>query len=159
MSDYDTAQVCLNGHVANSTFVDYPQFNKDFCETCGEKTITECPNCQNPIPGRIRGSMSIQEFQPPAYCRFCGNAYPWTERRIQAAIELATQVGELSGDDADEFEQGVKDIIRDTPRTQIGASRFKKLLTKVGGQTAQAIRDVLIDIASETAKKIVWPDG
>ena len=158
MSDYDIAQVCPNGHVANSSFVDLPEFNKDFCETCGEKTINECSKCQKPIRGNYRGIEMQLDFQPPAYCRFCGNAFPWIERRIQAAIELATQIGELSGNDSDEFEQSVKDIVRDTPRTQISASRFKKLLTKVGVQTAQGIRDVLIDIASETAKKIIWPD-
>jgi hypothetical protein len=103
--------------------------------------------------------ISLAEFHPPAYCRFCGNAFPWTERRIRAAIELATEIGGLSGDDADEFEQSVKDIVQDTPRTQVGASRFKKLLTKIGGQTAQAISDILLDIVSETAKKIIWPNG
>ena len=45
----DTMQVCLNGHVINAKFLSYPTHNRDFCEGCGEKTITNCPNCDKPI--------------------------------------------------------------------------------------------------------------
>ncbi len=128
MSVYDVAQVCPNGHVSNSLFIDFPEFNKDFCDKCGEKTINECPNCQEPIRGDLHEEMPSLKFDPPAYCCFCGNAFPLTEQGIQLAIELATQSGELSEDDADEFEQSVNDVVRNTPRAQIGASRIKNPL-------------------------------
>ena len=46
----DTMQVCLKGHVINAGTQKYPQYNKDFCDLCGAKTITNCPNCNAPIP-------------------------------------------------------------------------------------------------------------
>lgn len=157
MSGYDTAQVCPNGHMANSSFIDLPEFNKDYCDRCGEKTFTTCRICEKPIQGNHRGTLGFCE-EPPSHCKYCGNAFPWTTRKIEAAIELATEDGGLSHEDAERFKESVNDIVRDTPRTQIGASRFQGLLKKVGQQTAQAVRDILVDIVSETAKKSIWPD-
>ena len=157
MSEYDVVQVCPNGHVANESYSRFPQFNKDYCEDCGEKTITTCPSCEKQILGRYSGSMSISSFQPPAFCRYCGSSFPWTKRKITAAIELATEIGGLAGLDAEQFKESVNEVVRDTPRTQVSASRLKGLLVKVGEVTAQSIRDIIVDITSETAKKLIWP--
>ncbi len=53
MSDgwYDTAQICINGHVINSMSKSHPEHNKKFCDKCGEPTITNCPKCNAPIRG------------------------------------------------------------------------------------------------------------
>ena len=50
-------------------------------------------------------------------------------------------------------------ITTDTPRTKVAATRLGKFLRKMGKGTAQAIRDVAVDIASEAAKKILFPGG
>lgn len=155
---YDVAQVCPNGHVTNSMSAAYPDFNQDFCQQCGEKTTTACPVCNNPIRGGYHGVFSLAEFIAPAYCHKCGNTFPWTQRKIQAAIELAVEVGGLEGDDATQFDASIREIIRDTPQTQVAAHRVKKLLGKFAKSTGKAIRDVVVDIASETAKKIIWPE-
>ena len=34
-SYYDVAQICENGHVANSRAHDYPNSNQDHCDKCG----------------------------------------------------------------------------------------------------------------------------
>jgi hypothetical protein len=47
--------------------------------------------------------------------------------------------------------------VRDTPKTTVAATRFKKLVLKGGKELAGGFRDILVDIASETAKKILWP--
>ena len=53
MSDgrYDTAQICINGHIINSMSISKPEHNKKFCDKCGEPTITNCQNCNAPIRG------------------------------------------------------------------------------------------------------------
>jgi len=56
----------------------------------------------------------------------------------------------------EEKELLVKDvdiIIRDTPETIFSANRIKKILPKIG----KVIRDLIVDISSETAKKIILP--
>lgn len=37
---YDTAQICLNGHVVTSMSETVPQRMRKFCEQCGEAIIT-----------------------------------------------------------------------------------------------------------------------
>ena len=157
MEGYDVAQVCPNGHVANDSSTKFPQFNRDFCEDCGEKTITSCPSCKNPIRGRLGGGFSCAEFTPPAYCRNCGNAFPWTQQKIQAAIDLAVEVGGLQGDDKTQFDNSIREIVRDTPQTQLAAHRVKGLMEKMANSAGSAIRDIVVDITSEVAKKIIWP--
>jgi len=157
---YDIAQICPNGHVANSMAASYPDSNQDFCEKCGEATIMACPHCNSAIRGdyHVPGVFGTFKYHPPAYCHNCGKPFPWTERKIQAALELASEVGGLSKEEAEQFKESVSDIVRDTPRTQVGAVHFKKLLARMGQQAAQAIRDIVVDIVSESAKKIIWPD-
>ena len=79
----DTMQVCLKGHVINEGFRENPQRNKDFCDRCGEKTITNCPNCDKSIPGDLQdtGVVTIG-FLPsaPEFCEHCGEKFPWTHK-------------------------------------------------------------------------------
>jgi hypothetical protein len=155
---YDVAQICPNGHVANSSSVRFPQFNQVHCEKCGEKTITSCPHCQASIRGRYIESMSAEELTPPAFCQNCGSAFPWTERAMQSAIELATESGDLNPEEQQQFTESIHEIARDTPKGQVAGSRVARLLKKMGKTTADAVRDILVDIASETAKKMIWPE-
>lgn len=162
MGQYDTAQICLNGHVSNDSVGRSPQFNKKFCEICGEKTIVNCPQCSTPIRGDyISDHMIIgpSNYTPPAYCYNCGNAFPWTEAKIKATMDLVKESKKLNAVEIKEFEESIKDIVRDTPKTQLGASRFKKILNKAGSETSHAIRETIVDIISETAKKIIWPNN
>ncbi len=157
---YDIAQVCPNGHTANDSWTRFPDFNKQFCDKCGEKTITTCPKCNNPIRGayHAEGVIGVFQYTPPSYCHNCGNSLPWTERKIKAAMELSIEEGKIDKEDSIVLEQSIKDIVRETPQTQVAASRFKKIMTKAGSSTAGAVRDILVDIVSETAKKIIWPE-
>jgi len=86
MSDYyDIQQVCLNGHQINSSYKRYPEYNKDYCDKCGEKTIYLCPNCNNPIRGyhSIDGVISFAGTPIPKNCEKCGKPFPWTERKMK----------------------------------------------------------------------------
>jgi hypothetical protein len=95
----------------------------------------------------------LTEDEPPRFCHKCGSPYPWTEAGIEAARELAREAENLNKDERGLLEQSLDDVIRDSPRTGLAAERIKRLLTKASKGTAQAIRDILVDIASETAKR------
>ncbi len=158
MSDYDVAQVCPNGHVANSTCQLLPGLTKTFCERCGEKTIVACPDCRAPIRGEYTGGdFYTIGYSLPAFCHNCGHAFPWTVRAMQVAIDLATESGKLTDLEQKQFTESVHEVTRDTPRTQVAASRMKRILEKAGKATADAVRDVLVDVTSEAVKKVIWP--
>ena len=156
---YDVAQICLNGHVINSSTQESPQFNTKFCNRCGQPTTTQCKVCSNSIPGEYhtQGVISLFPFPAPAFCAHCGSRYPWTESRLKAARELTQDNEDLDDADKETLSKSLDDLVKDTPSTPVAANRFKKLMVKVGKEGAGAFRDILVDIASETAKKIIWP--
>lgn len=158
---HDVAQICLNGHVINKYARTMPQFNKKFCPTCGVATIIACQKCNAHILGRydVAGVIVFDEgpFPAPAFCHSCGAPYPWTESRLQAARELAQEMGDLTEDERETLAQNLDDIVADTPRTTLAATRWKRILSKVGPVATETFREILIDIISETAKKVLWP--
>jgi len=158
-SYYDAAQICLNGHVVNDRARDHPQHNSNFCQKCGAATATQCPNCKTEIRGdyEVEGVFVIgsSQYHAPAFCHDCGKAYPWTESKIKAAEELIGLAEKLDDDEKAALTADLPDLVRDTPRTQVAATRFKKLAAKVGGGIASALRDIVVDIASDAAKKAI----
>lgn len=154
MSHYKTAQICLNGHMATSN-IEFHELKSKFCSQCGAETITACPACKAPIRGYyyIEGVISIDEPSVHPFCHNCGNEYPWAAAKIKAARDMADELDELSVDERERLKGTLDDLIRNTPQTEAAAVRFKKLLTKVGKGAAGAMRDIVVDIASEAAKK------
>ena len=157
---YDTAQICPNGHVATQTAASFPQHCQPFCEKCGEATITNSPKCQASIRGHyhVPGVVGFYDYSPPSFCYNCGNAFPWTERNQQAAIELFIEETQ-DHEDRREFRESIEQITNDTPQAQVASKRINRLLGKIGKGAASAIRDLLVDIASEAAKKLLMPGG
>lgn len=159
MGWYDVAQICLNGHVVNDAVQHSSQFNKKFCDRCGEKTITQCPGCSHNIEGEyhVEGVAVIGggSSPAPAFCHNCGEAFPWTLAKQQAAIDLFREEL-MSQEEQEEFRNSVEQITRDSPQAQVASKRVRRLLGKVGKETASGIRDILVDIASETAKKLLF---
>ncbi len=96
------------------------------------------------------------EPEIPAFCHNCGKPYPWTETKIEAAREL-TQELDLSSEDKEILTKSIDDIVSDSPRTTLGATRFKKIMAKVGKEGAAALKHILTDIVSEATKKMIWP--
>jgi hypothetical protein len=62
---------------------------------------------------------------------------------------------ELGKEEKDALKMSLDDIISENPSSKVGALKIKRLVTKVGLETGKALRDIAIDIASETAKKIL----
>ncbi|KRB42058.1 DUF2321 domain-containing protein [Phenylobacterium sp. Root700] len=159
MGTYRVAQVCPNGHVATSSADQYRELREEFCSKCGEATTTACPGCNASIRGYyyVEGVLSIgREYEPPAFCHACGKPFPWTERKVAAAVELVEVGGDLSSEEVAQFRSDLNEMTKDSPKTQIASLRFKKVMAKVGGGVASGVRDIVIDVLSETAKKAIW---
>jgi hypothetical protein len=149
---YDTAQVCLNGHVITARATRSAYRMQDFCDQCGEPTIVACPNCDAPIRGFDLKSALAIPYTAPGFCHACGNPYPWTERRLAAAKEYADELEKLDQEDSALLKQSLD---ADTPQAKVAAVRIKKVLAKVGPVAGGMLRDLIVDFASETAKKII----
>lgn len=150
---WDTAQICLNGHVITTAFEDFPDHRSDYCPACGEKTIHACTNCNVPIRGHLRGAFGTGNEPVKPYCHNCGKPFPWTERALAAAKELAEESA-LSEADQQILTESIRGMTSDTANTPLAASRFKKLVAKAGPVVGEAIRKTIVDVISESAKKM-----
>ena len=161
-SGYDVAQICLNGHVINDSVRKYPQHNRKFCDRCGVATITHCPNCNAEIPGEYHFEGELlrlgrnKDATAPAFCANCGRPYPWTEARIRAARALAEELENISDAERAVLAESIDEIVKDTPGSALAATRFKRILSKAGKPFVDAFRDILVDVASEAVKKMIW---
>ncbi|MDU5107566.1 MULTISPECIES: DUF2321 domain-containing protein [unclassified Clostridium] len=160
--DYtDTALICENGHIINSCMVEYPESNSEYCEKCGAKNISTCPNCKKTIDGyrHVSGWIGSLEIELPSYCKKCGSPFPWTESRTNALNEIVDLMEELSNDEKEDLKQSAVIISTDNPKTQLGAFKIKKYLSKVGKSIGDVARQIIVDVASETALKILKEQG
>ena len=119
-----------------------------------------CPSCSEPIKGyyHVSGVISAgSDFNIPAYCSKCGKAYPWTQARLDAAGQLVQESELLDAEEKAQLIETFGEITADSPRTQVAATRANRLMKKAGTTVAGALRDIFVDIASEAAKKILFP--
>ena len=153
---YDSAEVCLNGHCTNSSAVDFPLHSKKHCDRCGAETIKQCQHCRNRIRGYLRGSMAVRPYEPPAFCHTCGKAYPWTESRLEAARDLANQLG-FDIPERTLLEKSIEELVRDTPRAPAEAVRFKTMVEKAQPWALGAFKEILYGVVGESVKRMIWP--
>jgi len=161
MGTYGVAQVCPNGHVATTAADQNPEFREAYCSKCGEATIMACPKCRASIRGDYydyaEGVFELGgDYEPPAFCHNCGNRFPWTERKIAGAVELVEADAGLTADEVQQFRTDLTELTKDTPRTQVASLRIKNLMAKVGTSVASGVRDIVVDVLSEAAKKAIW---
>jgi len=160
----DFAQFCLNGHLINPYFTTENEENKNFCSQCGEDTIHNCPTCEYGILG---GQIDVGPFdpryenpkllRPPLFCYECGEPYPWTVSNLKTARELTQELEGLNKDEKEVLSKDLDDLIRDTPRTELATTRFKRLMAKAKGDAVPAIRSFVIEFGAELAKKLLQP--
>lgn len=159
MGTYRVAEVCPNGHVSTSSADTSPELREKFCSKCGEPTITQCQKCSASIRGYyyVEGIISLGSgYEPPAFCHNCGKSFPWTERKIASAVELIEVATDLSPDEIQQFRTDLTELTKDSPKTQVASHRFKKVMAKVGSSVASGVRDIIVDVLSEAAKKAIW---
>jgi hypothetical protein len=77
---------------------------------------------------------------------------PIEARSREELIELSD---DIEASDKEILVADLPDLARETPRTQVAATRVRKSAAKLGGSVASALRDIAVDVASEAAKKII----
>lgn len=154
MSHYESALVCRSGHVITAALGRSPQMAVAYCQDCGASTISACPACDEGIRGRYApGELGLMSYRRPSYCHKCGAAYPWTQAAREAWREMAQDAEGLTEKERGKLAASIDDLITDTPRTQLAVQRLKQLAQKVGAGAWGPMKEVLVSIASEAAKK------
>lgn len=150
---YDSAQICPNGHVANSRADDYPNHNADRCEKCGLKTIRECQSCHAPIRGAYRDSSGLRAYDKPPYCRSCGEPFPWTQLAKNAAVAYLRETTILSDADIGTIGHSLDELMSDTPMMQVAAVRLNKIVKEAGPVVIEGLKAILFNLLTDPAKK------
>jgi hypothetical protein len=52
--------------------------------------------------------------------------------------------------------ESIGQLVSDTPMTTVAAGRFKKLITKAGPAAAGMLREVLVTVMTDAAKRQIW---
>jgi hypothetical protein len=100
--------------------------------------------------------VGLYEYKPAAFCYHCGKSYPWTNRRLTAARELANELDRLNAEEKQALAKSLDDLIRETPGTPVAVTRFKKLVAKAGNLAAEGMKNILFDVLSEAVRKQLW---
>lgn len=157
---HSTQRTCLNGHVVDNEADAWgTELNaQPYCQSCGAATINECPACHGSLRGHHKYRPLEPDPKPDSYCVHCGKALPWTETRIEAVKEIAKHIDALTDEDRTTLSEILPDLVcsANTPRTEIGIVKMKKLLKKGGETFAEGTKRVLIDVVSETIKKVLF---
>lgn len=158
MGYYRVAEVCPNGHVSTDSADAHPELREKFCSKCGQETITKCPSCNASIRGDyfVEGVFGGGRYEPPAFCFNCGKPFPWTEAIISGATELVEVSGKLSDEELVQFKNDLSELTKDSPRVQVASFRFNKVMSKVGTSIADGVKEIVVDVLSEAAKKAIW---
>lgn len=149
---YKVAQVCLNGHLVTGDV--YSEDASKFCSKCGERAISLCPDCNQPLRGDWDGFV-VMGASVSAFCYNCGKAYPWTLRQVETAKELAAEVEGIDKLDLEKAQDSFIALTSDTPQTAVAAARVSKLLKRAGPVVGNAIKEIVTSIATDAAKKMI----
>ena len=71
---------------------------------------------------------------------------------------MALELEDLDLEDREALAASIDDLVRETPQTLAAATTFKRILSKVGQDAYETFRKILIDVASEVARKSLWPN-
>lgn len=154
---YDTAQICLNGHVITTNVSS--NNTENFCSRCGCPTITKCPSCSAEIRGFRNDDILMvigAEYTVPYYCYNCGSPYPWTQKILDNAVEILSLDGSLNNDEKILIKNAIPNLLVDVPDTPISISQYKKIISNAGDIVKNSLHNLLVDVVSETAKKALF---
>lgn len=151
--------ICENGHQI-SFWHKLNSPDTEHCEKCGESTIDTCPSCKFPIHGYMYPSGVItagpKTFPKPYYCKKCGKPYPWTELVINNAVELISLDETLPTDHKSIIKSALPDLLVETPTTPVAVAKYKKYISTAQDFIKDGMKNLMVDVVSETVKKSIW---
>lgn len=154
---YGYVTICLNGHIVSK----YNANHQKYCSQCGAETYSFCPKCQTHIRGIFStpGVILIgeQPYELPHYCHECGSLYPWTQKILDNSIELLALDDDLDDESKELIKNAIPELIVDVPTTPIAIAKYRKGISACGQILKDSLRQLLIDIVSETTKKALFP--
>lgn len=153
--NYYNSTICLNGHIVDKRMANAQKY----CSTCGKETYSLCSNCQQSIRGIIKldGVIGSPSYNKPYYCHACGTPYPWTQKLLDNAVELVSLDDELDNTSKELIKSAIPDLLVETPTTPIAAAKYKKGMSNAGQIVKDSMRQFLLDVACEIAKKLLFP--
>lgn len=75
---------------------------------------------------------------------------------LEAAQELADELDELTDAEREQLKLSIPELLKSGPKTVVAETRFKKLMKKAGTDAYEAMRSILVDIASEAVRKSLF---
>lgn len=151
-NNFFSAYICLHGHIVSS----YGEFDGSYCKECGSHILHHCPNCLSFIRGRSANSFQ-KNYKIPNYCIHCGHAFPWTIETKESLNELLKLNSGFSSEDINFVDKNFNSLIVDTPKTKLLATKLHIMLSEATPVVVEASKGLLVDVISETAKKIMFP--
>lgn len=94
-------------------------------------------------------------YKPPPFCEKCGKPFPWTLSKIQAAYDLVDELLELPPEEREKLKGSIRNIASDKPQTELAVMRVKKAIPKLAKEGAVALKNLVVEVATETAKKLL----
>lgn len=76
---------------------------------------------------------------------------------LNNAVELVALDDELDEVSKDLIKNAIPDLIADSPTTPVAVSKCRKGLLRAGDALKNALYNLLIDVLSDTAKKMLFP--
>lgn len=155
MGYYQSATICLNGHVLSYT----TKKSSKYCEKCGLKTISHCESCNKEIKGEYSSDFLmplLSDYTKPFYCEYCSNAFPWTEKILNNAVELVTLDEELTAEYKEIIKSALPDLIVETPVTPVAVAKYNKYMESSAGFIKDGMKNLLINVVSDQVRKSIW---
>ena len=75
---------------------------------------------------------------------------------MQAITDTLTATDELTDFEVESLRESLPNIVRDVPQTKSSALKVAALITRVKEPVQRVARDLLMEVASETAKKVMF---
>lgn len=144
--------ICRSGHVLIAS---HRISGQEFCEECGAIMLEKCPSCQSVIKEWHIDAIyfGVPSYKLPAYCKSCGEPYPWTKSALEAATDIVAEEKELSNIEQKKLIDALPALIVEKPNTQLAVVRLKKAFQTASSFTVEALRQFVIDFGCELVKK------
>jgi len=156
---FDKALICESGHLINHSKTQSPVDAVDYCEKCGSKVLDKCTHCNTEIKGQkyrigYPHNSYAADFNNPSFCYKCGKQFIWTERKIQAAIDIAS---EFTSDDKEieSIRRDLNNIVKEDTFAEISIRKLKLFMPKIANGAGELFKKLIIEIASESIKKMI----